>query len=127
MGRLSPKVLEECVQMAIPILKEVAREGPEARITYGDLMKKMNGRPGRGYIGEVVGKISEIEWEKRQLKPSALAVHSGTGMVSGGFFGLPGTPANVLRGQDRWPDPNLTLAEEEYWRSEFKKVHEEYR
>ena len=121
-GRLSQNNLEELIEMARPILIEVAKEGE--CITYKQLMDRMGGRPGRGYIGEVIGRICEIEHEARRPKLAALVVRAETGMVSGGFFSTPGTPENIKRSTpEECQNPGLNAADQAYWRSELEKLY----
>lgn len=120
-GSLLPDTLEEHVRRAQPILIEVAKRG--AFITYGELMKKLGG-PGRGYIGEVIGQISETEVSEGRPKLSAVVVRSDTWMVGGGFFGLPHTPKAIRRSTpEELQDPNLSDADFEYWQNELQKVY----
>lgn len=123
MYRLLPQTLEECVAMARPMIVEIAKK--KTTITYKRLMDRMGGRPGRGYIAEVLDRISRSEYESGRPKLSAVVVRSDTGMVGGGFFGLPGTPIKVERAtREDWQNPRLSAAEESYWRDELKKVHD---
>lgn len=124
-GRLLPETLKAYVERARPILIEVAKR--QRRINYTDLMRRLGG-PGRAYIGEVVGGISETEYRNERPKLSAVVVNATTGMVGGGFFGLPGTPENVRRStRDEWQDFKLSKADQEYWRGELGKVYDYWR
>lgn len=120
-GKLLPETLAAYVERARSILIEVAKE--KRTITYGELMSRLGG-PGRGYIGEVVGRISEIEYQNRHPKLSAVVVTAATGMVGGGFFGLPGTPGNVRRStREELQDCSLSAADKEYWQQELRRVY----
>ena len=125
MGRLSPDILGKCIAMARPILVEIAKK--KTTITYKELMDRMGGSPGRGYVGEVVGRISEIEWKAGRPKLSAVVVRSDTGMVGGGFFGLPGTAGSIRRSTGDWQNPKLSKPEQRYWRDELAKVYDHWR
>ena len=121
MRRLSPGILEECVEMARPILVEIAKA--EMTIKYKQLMNMMGNRPGRGYIAEVLEQISRIEYKAGHPKLSAVVVRADTGMVGGGFFGLPGTPESIRRSNGEWQNPRLSKADEAYWQDELRKVY----
>lgn len=124
-GSLLPDTLGEYVRRAQPILIEVAKRG--AFITYGELMKKLGG-PGRGYIGEVIGQISETEVSEGRPKLSAIVVRSDTQMVGGGFFGLPQTPEAIRRtAPEKLQDPNLSDADFKYWQGELQEVYRYWR
>lgn len=121
-GRLLPETLAGYVERAWPILMEIARQ--RGTITYRELMSRLGG-PGRGYIGEVVGRISEIEYQNGRPKLSAVVVNAGTSMVGVGFFGLPGTPENVRRlTRQEWQNPKLSEADKEYWRQELARAYD---
>lgn len=59
--RLRPKKLAASVEIARPILIQVATGG--GLITYKDLLIRMGGHPGMSYIGEVLDRIVELERE----------------------------------------------------------------
>lgn len=121
-GKLLPETLAAYVKRARPILIEVAKE--KRTITYKELMSRLGGGPGRGYIGEVVGRISEIEYQNRHPKLSAVVVTAATGMVGGGFFGLPGTAENVRRStREEFQDCNLSAADKQHWQQELRRVY----
>jgi hypothetical protein len=124
-GSLLPDTLEEYVRKAQPLLIEVAKR--KAFITYGELIKKLGG-PGRGYIGEVIGQISENEVSEGRPKLSAVVVRSDTWMVGGGFFGLPQIPKAIRRSTpEKLQDPNLSDADYKYWQGELKEVYRYWR
>jgi len=117
-----PGILATYIERARPILIEVAKQ--RKTITYGNLMNRL-GWHGRRYIGHVVGRISEMEYENRRLRLSAVVVRADTGMVGGGFLGLPKTPENVRRSTpEEWQKPKLSAAEEKYWRAELERVYD---
>jgi len=121
--RLRPETLNRYVQVARPILIEVARQGKT--IKYKELQEQQVS-PGRGYIGEVVGRISEIELEAKPKRPklSAVVVRSDTGEVGGGFFGLPDTPQAIRRSTpEEWQNPHLSEADHQYWQSQLREVY----
>lgn len=120
-----PGILETYMERARPILIEVAKQRKKrGKITYKDLMDRL-GWHGRRYIGHIVGRISEIEYENRRPKLSAVVVRADTGMVGGGFFGLPGTPENVRRlTPEEWQNPKLSEADQKYWRAELERVYD---
>lgn len=121
-----PGILETYIERARPILIEVAKQRGKT-ITYGNLMDRL-GWHGRRYIGHVVGRISEIEYENGRPRLSAVVVRADTRMVGGGFLGLPGTPENVRRStRDEWQDFKLSKADQEYWRGELGKVYDYWR
>lgn len=121
-GSLLPDTLRYYVERARPILIEVARQ--RTVITYGDLIDRMGGGPGRGYIGEVIGQISEEEREARCPKLSAVVVRSDSQMVGGGFFGLPDTPDAIRRSSpEEWQDPFLSEADYQYWHNQLQEVY----
>lgn len=120
-GKLLPETLAAYVKRARPILLEAAKD--KITITYGELLSRLGG-PGRRYIGEVVGRISKIDYQNGHPKLSALVVTAATGMVGGGFFGLPGTPENVRRStREAFQDCNLSEADEQYWQQELMRVY----
>ncbi len=122
-GSLWLHTLTEYVETARPILIEVARRG--TLITYGELLSRLGGGPGRRYIGEVVGRISEIELQAGHPKLSAVVVRSDTMMVSGGFFGLPDTPQAIRRStRAQWQNPYLSEADIRYWQSQLQEVYQ---
>ena len=126
MARLLPTTLNKYVEMARPILIQKAKQ--EGRITYKELTDRLGGCPGRAYIGEVVGRISEIEWEEKCLKLSAVVVRSDTQMVGGGFFGLPNTPETIRRStRKEWQNPCLSEADREEWHRQLEKVYRYWR
>lgn len=121
-GELLPDTLNMYVDRARPILIQVAKQW--SLITYAELMDRLGGGPGRAYIGEVVGRISEIELEAGRRKLSAVVVRSDTWMAGGGFFGLPDTPPAVGRSTpEEWQDPNLSDADFEYWQGQLQEVY----
>ncbi|MDP2952899.1 MAG: hypothetical protein Q8O76_06255 [Chloroflexota bacterium] len=121
-SRLSPKTRMAYVNKAKPILIAIAKQ--RTVITYDDLMSKLGG-PGRGYIGEVLGTIVDAEIKAGRPKLSAVVVHTYGGLVGGGFFGFPNTPANVRRSTPEEQQRSaLTPAEKAYWRSELAKLYE---
>ncbi len=125
-GRLSPKKLAACVDLARPILIEVAicKEG---RITYKDLLIRMEGHPGMSYIGEVLDRIVDLELEARRPKLSAVVVRVDTDEVGGGFFGLPKTPSDLLRTSPKeWRNPKLNGADRDYWHKQLKCVYKHW-
>jgi hypothetical protein len=122
MPRLRPETLNEYVKIARPILVQIARD--RSTITYGKLMQRMGGRPGRGYIAEVLEEIAETERAAERPKLTAVVVRSDTGMVGGGFFGLQDTPSNLLRtSPDEWQDSRLSTADRRYWEQELERLY----
>jgi len=122
MLRLLPDTLDEYVGMARPILIQIARD--RSTITYGELMQRMDGCPGRGYIGDVLEKIAEIERVAERPKLTAVVIRSDTGMVGGGFFGLQGTPSNLLRtSPEEYQDSQLSVADQRYWEQELEGLY----
>jgi len=120
-GRLQPDSLREYVERARPILIEVARR--RTVITYAELMNRLGG-PGRAYIGEVIGRISEIELQAGRPKLSAVVVRSDTRTVGGGFFGFPDTPQAIRRSRpEEWQNPYLTETDREYWHNQLQEVY----
>lgn len=121
-GSLLPDTLRYYVERARPILIEVTRQ--RTVITYGDLIDRMGGGPGRGYIAEVLDQISRTECNERRPKLSAVVVRSDTGMVGGGFFGLPQTPAAIRRlTREEWQNPHLSEADYQYWQNQLQEVY----
>ncbi len=124
-GRLRPDKLAANVKRARPILIRKAKEG--GRITYTDLLACMGGHPGRGYIGEVLNRITELEQEIYHPKLSAIVVLAHTGMVSGGFFGLPDTPPDLLRTDpEELQNERLSVADWNYWQEQLNCVYEHW-
>ncbi len=122
-GRLRPENLAANVSIARPILIRVAQQ--RGTITYGELMNLMRGQPGRGYIGEVLGRIAELEQEADRPKLTAVVVRTDTGTVSGGFFGLPGTPSNLLRSSpEEWQNHWLSAADRDYWQRQLTFLYQ---
>ena len=122
MQRLLPETLALYVGLARPILIETARKG--AKIKYGELIGRMDG-PGRGYIAEVLESIADYEQAANRPKLTSVVVRSDTEAVGGGFFGLKGTPANLLRTtpgelQSAW----LSEADLGYWLKELNAAYE---
>lgn len=118
--RLSRGTLERYKERALPVLIQVAKE--RGVISYGELTRRLGG-PGRAYIGEVVGEISEDELRAGRGRLSAVVVRSDTGMVSGGFFGLPKTPAELERKAGEWQNAQLTEEERSYWQDERDRLY----
>lgn len=122
-GRLSPNKLAANVEIARPILIQKAKEG--GLITYKDLLTLMGGHPGRGYIGEVLNRIAELERETGHPKLTAVVVRVDTGTVGGGFFGLPHTPSNLLRtSHEEWQNPRLSAADRDYWQRQLTLLYQ---
>lgn len=120
--RLQLQTLERYVEMARPILIEVARQ--RTVITYEKLMDRLGGGPGRGYIGEVVGRVTEIEQEDWHPKLSAVVVRSDTHMVGGGFLGFPDTPQAIRRSTpEEFQNPHLSQADQKYWQGQLQEVY----
>lgn len=120
--RLWPDTLEAYVERALPILIQVAKR--RTVITYAELMNRLDGGPGRAYIGEVIGRISEIELEAGRPKLSAVVVRSDTRMVGGGFFGFPDTPQIIRRlVPEEWQNHYLSEADEEHWQGQLEEVY----
>jgi len=125
-GKLLPETLAAYLERAQPILVEVARQGTV--ITYDELNDRLGGGPGRGYIGEVIGRVTEIEQEESRPKVSAVVVRSDTRMVGGGFFGFPDTPGAVRRSTPQeFQNPRLSHADQEYWRVQLQEVYRYWR
>ena len=125
-GSLWPDTLRSYVERARPILIEIARQ--ETVITYGELLDRMGGGPGRRYIGEVIGQISEEEMATGHPKLSAVVVRSDSRRVGGGFFGLPDTPQAIIRSSpEEWQDPFLSAADYEYWQDQLQEVYRYWR
>ena len=123
--RLWPETLRYYVDRARPILIEVSKR--RTIITYGELMDRLGG-PGRAYIGEVLGRISEIELEAKRPKLSAVVVRNETWMVSGGFFGFPDTPSGIKRTTPKeWQNSYLSDADIGYWWRELVRVYRYWR
>jgi len=85
----------------------------------------MGGHPGMSYIGEVLDRIVELEREAGRPKLSAVVVRVDTGMVSGGFFRLPGTPSKLLRtSPEEWRNPRLSVADRDYWQQQLTRLYQ---
>ena len=124
-GRLSPNKLAANVDIAHPILIRKAKEG--GRITYKGLLTCMGGHPGRRYIGEVLNRIAELEREASHPKLTAVVVSVDTGTVSGGFFGLHGTPKILLRTKpEEFKNERLSAADQNYWQKQLNCVYEHW-
>jgi hypothetical protein len=122
MRRLLPETLERYVERARPILIEVARQ--RTVITYNELINKLGGGPGRGYVGEVIGQITEIEQQAGRPKLCAVVVRGDTKMVSGGFFWFPDTPEAIRRSTpEEFQNPRLSVADQEYWQGQLQEVY----
>ena len=122
MNRLLPSNLAYYVSKAKPILVRIAKQ--ITTIKYGELIKEMNG-PGRGYIAEVLEELSKFETQQGHPKITALVVRKDTGMVSGGFFGLPKTPENVRRTTpEGYNNPKLSAQDIKYWEEQKQKVYD---
>ncbi len=124
-GRLSSNKLAANADVAHPILIQMATRG--GLITYKDLLIRMGGHPGMSYIGEVLDRIVELEREAGRPKLSAIVVRVDTGMVSGGFFRLPGTSSILLRtSPEEWRNPRLSVADRNYWHKQLNCVYEHW-
>ncbi len=120
--RLRPATLVRCINMATPILIETAKAS--GTITYYELMGRMGGSPGRGYIGEVLETIADTEREAHRPKLTAVVVTEPTGAVSGGFFGLKDTPAPLKRTTpEEWQDNRLSKADRRYWQEQLEILY----
>jgi len=130
--KLRPGKLKRYVKLAYPILERVAQKGGTINgaeiqtdgglITYKDLLDEMGGAPGRGFIGDVLDRINEVENDKNCPKLSAVVVTAKRFTVSGGFFRSPNTPARVKRSRKQGRDPYLNDAEEKQWLKDLKEV-----
>ena len=103
-GMLRQSLLDSYIASTMP--KLIAKAKAKKTITYGAL--GIN----RRWVGEVVGEISNREFNKLKLYPSALVVCKGSGMPGEGFWGLPGLK-NVPQGQKR-----------KRWEYELNKVYD---
>ena len=114
--QLRPETLRKYVELARPILIEVARGKREGRfITYQQLMDEMGG-PGRGYIGEVLKEVCTREYEDNRPLLSALVVHATEQLPGKGFWEL-----RVLSPSLR----NATMKEKmNHWEEEYRKARE---
>jgi hypothetical protein len=120
---LDQRQLEEYSEKARVILTRIAKQ--RTLITYDLVMHELGCGPGRKICGAIVRRVSEIELAEGRPKLSAVVIRSDTRMVGSGFFGLPGTPDSVKRFKsEEWQNPQLSLAEQEYWHDELKKVYE---
>ena len=115
--QLRPETLEMYVQLARPILMEVAKGKREDRfISYRQLMNEM-GRPGRGYIGEVLEEVCAREYEVGRPLLSAFVVHASDQQPGKGFWKLRVLPPSLRNATmkekiDRWKKERKVW---EYW------------
>ena len=113
---LRPETLKKYAELARPILIEVAKgKRGDRSITYKDLMDEM-GRPGRGYIGEVLEAICQAEHREKRPLLSALVVRKDNKQPSYGFWEL-----RVLSPSLR----NASMEEKkDRWEKEKRKAYE---
>ena len=114
--QLRPETLRKYVELARPILIEVARGKREGRfITYQQLMDEMGG-PGRGYIGEVLKEVCTGEYEDNRPLLSALVVHATEQLPGKGFWELRVLPSSLR---------NAAMREKmDHWEQEYRKARE---
>jgi len=91
-------------------------------ITYGELARKLGVEPEwfgegfQGWIGQVVGEVSEYEYARGRPLLSAVAVNQDTKEPGKGFYGLSGVPSSVSDGSE--------IRRLEFWVAEVNKVWE---
>jgi len=115
---LRRETLEKYVELARPILIEVAKgKRGDRSITYKQLMDEMGG-PGRGYIGEVLEEVSDREYENSHTILAALVVLKDNRKPGAGWWELrilPPSLRNASREEkiDRWKKEYKHACE--YW------------
>jgi hypothetical protein len=112
---LRPETLHYYVERARAILIDVARGNRKRNfIFYKELMDEMGGRPGRGYIGEVLEEVSCSEHAKGHPLLSALVIHSSDRSPGYGFWCIKVLPERVKNSSDE--------ARRDFWLQECDKV-----
>ena len=116
MARLRPETLRMYVTMTRNIIIEVARGKRKYKhITYYELMDEMGG-PGRGYIAEVLDKVSCDSYTKDEILLSALVIHtpSGGSIPGDGFWHIGILPKSVGKASKK--------EKTAFWKKECNKV-----
>ena len=112
---LRPETLKKYIELARPILIEVARE--RELITYNELGEKMGG-PGRGYIGEILKQVCLKEHRNNRPLLSALVVHKNDRLPGNGFFRLSVMPETIRNG---------SREKRKFWENERKNIYEHWK
>ena len=124
-GRLRRKTLATCVDLAYPILIELAKKGDT--VTYGELVDLMRGRPGTRCIGEVLDRIAELERRADHPKLTAVVIRADTQAVGGGFLALPNTPKKLRRkSSEERRNHRLSADDWSYWQQQRACVYRHY-
>jgi len=113
---LRPETLKKYVELARPILIEVAKR--ENTITYKNLMEKMGG-PGRGYIGEILEEICQRERDEKRPLLSALVVHSNDQLPGYAFWKLSFMPEGIRNGTKE--------AKRKFWKQQRSEVWKKWK
>jgi len=110
---LRPETLKKYVELARPILVQVAKG--RTFITYIELQSKMGG-PGMEDMGEVLEEVSNSECENGRPLLSALVVHKTDRLLGNGFWELRVLPPSLK---------NAPMEEKKKrWEEEYKKAWE---
>jgi hypothetical protein len=114
MSNLRQENLERYAGMVRGILIEVASNMNV--ITYGQLHDRLGGRPGRGYLGQVLEKVSFNEDQKGLPLLSALVVKAGKTQKPGsGFWSMGFLPPSIKSGSDSVKDYFWQTCVNECW------------
>jgi hypothetical protein len=105
-------------------LIEVAKQG--AKIPYKQLMDDFGlprgGHPGaKNRVGDLVGNISNFEYENGRPLISSIVVRKANGYPGGGFFGLNGIPERLKRIEGEYKNP-LSSDDKKFAAEEQKRV-----
>ncbi len=78
-------------------------------------------RSAENRIGNIVGDISDSEYNNGRPLLSSIVVHKGDRYPAGGFFGLDGIPEPLKRDEKHYSKP-LTSEEKKFAEEEQKRV-----
>jgi len=116
---LRPETLKKYVELARPILIEVAKgKRKDKLIPYKQLMDEMGG-PGRGFIGEVLEEICQSEHHEGRPLLSALVVHENNGHPGDGFWETPVVPKDVRNGTKE--------VKKNFWEEQCREVWKQWK
>lgn len=116
---LRPETLKRYVELARPILIEVAKgKRKDKLIPYKQLMDEMGG-PGRGYIGEVLEEVCQREYQEGRPLLSALVVHSNDRQPGDAFWKISVMPANVRNGTKE--------VKKNFWEEQCREVWKQWK
>jgi hypothetical protein len=110
--KLRPETMKKYKNLTRPILLRVAKK--RTFITYEELMAQMGGRPGRGYIGEVLGEVSDSEHGNRRPLLSSLVVNKKDGLPGNLYYKLKAFPSSLINAPR---ESKIARWQKEYWKT----------